>query len=259
MPSPPTIRSPSGRNRPALRVVYGNVPSGGARVSLRRDESADAATQRIVASITAAIAERRLAPGTKLAQQKLADIFRVSRTRVRHALHQLSRERLVQLEPLRGASVAAPSVAEARQVFEARRLVECALVRQLAHTITPAQVSELRQRLGAERAAAARIDTSGRWRALKGFHTLLARQLGNEVMVQLLAELLARSSLVLLMYPAASPRDDLFAGPAAIVDALERHDARAAVRLMQGHLAALQRGLRPDRPRPGLTLVSRQP
>ncbi|NBX95289.1 MAG: GntR family transcriptional regulator, partial [Betaproteobacteria bacterium] len=34
-------------------------------------------TQRIVDSITAAIVERRLMPGTKLAEQRLADIFAV--------------------------------------------------------------------------------------------------------------------------------------------------------------------------------------
>ena len=76
------------------------------------------ATDRIVASITNAIIERRLMPGTKLAEQKIADIFAVSRTLVRQALNQLSRDRLVTLSPARGAFVAMPSVDEARQVFE---------------------------------------------------------------------------------------------------------------------------------------------
>ncbi|MFM9999072.1 MAG: GntR family transcriptional regulator, partial [Burkholderiaceae bacterium] len=40
------------------------------------------ATERIVASITTAIVERRLMPGTKLSEQKIADIFQVSRTLV---------------------------------------------------------------------------------------------------------------------------------------------------------------------------------
>ena len=68
------------------------------------------ATQRIVESISTAIIERRLMPGTKLAEQKIADIFQVSRTLVRQALNQLSRDRLVTLEPARGAHVAMPSV-----------------------------------------------------------------------------------------------------------------------------------------------------
>ncbi len=97
-------------------------------------------------------------PGTKLAEQKLADIFRVSRTLVRQALNQLSRDRLVRLQPARGATVAAPSVDEARQVFEARQLIEGAMIKQLARTITPAQIAELRMHLNAERDAITRTD-----------------------------------------------------------------------------------------------------
>ena len=69
-------------------------------------------TRRIVESITEAIVERRLMPGTKLAEQKIADIFHVSRTLVRQALNQLSRDRLVTLEPARGAFVAALAAGE---------------------------------------------------------------------------------------------------------------------------------------------------
>ena len=57
-----------------------------------------------------AIVERRLRPGTKLAEQRIADIFKVSRTLVRQAFHQLSRDKLVSLEPSRGARVAEPGV-----------------------------------------------------------------------------------------------------------------------------------------------------
>ncbi|MBF9266747.1 GntR family transcriptional regulator, partial [Paracidovorax cattleyae] len=73
-------------------------------------------TSAIVASLTKAIVEHRLLPGAKLAEQKLADHFGVSRTLVRQALFQLSQNRLVTLEPARGAFVAAPSAEEARQV-----------------------------------------------------------------------------------------------------------------------------------------------
>src|SRR5690349_21412047 len=99
------------------------------------------ATQRIVDSITTAIVERRLMPGTKLAEQQIADIFSVSRTLVRQALNQLSRDRLVTLEPARGAFVAQPSVEEARQVFEARKLIEAAMVKQLCAVITDEQIA----------------------------------------------------------------------------------------------------------------------
>eukprot|EP01041_Mallomonas_annulata_P015718 gene15718-33200_t len=56
-------------------------------------------TLHIVESLTRAIVEHRLHPGTKLAEQKLADHFGVSRTLVRQALFQLSQNRLIRLEP----------------------------------------------------------------------------------------------------------------------------------------------------------------
>ena len=74
-------------------------------------------TAQIVEALTKAIVEHRLRPGTKLAEQKLADHFGVSRTLVRQALFQLSQNRLIRLEPARGAFVATPSADEARQVF----------------------------------------------------------------------------------------------------------------------------------------------
>ena len=114
------------------------------------DASAAGPTQRIVDSITTAIVERRLMPGTKLAEQQIADIFGVSRTLVRQALNQLSRDRLVTLEPARGAFVAKPSVQEARQVFEVRAMLEAAIVKQLCAVITDAQIAELRSHMRAE-------------------------------------------------------------------------------------------------------------
>lgn len=201
-------------------------------------------TRRIVESITTAIIERRLMPGTKLAEQQIADIFKVSRTLVRQALNQLSRDHLVTLEPARGAFVAQPGVQEARQVFEVRAMVEAAMVRQLCARITDAQIAELRRHLRAESEAVARTDVSGRTRLLADFHVLLARLLDNEVLAQLLADLLSRCSLIALMYQSSHSAEHSQDEHVAIVDALERRDARAAARLMASHLAHVERNLR---------------
>ena len=214
-------------------------------------------TQRIVASITAAIVERRLMPGTKLAEQKIADIFRVSRTIVRQALNQLSRDHLVTLEPARGAFVATPSVEEARQVYEVRTMIETSLVKQLAARITDAQVAELRAHLAQEREAVARTDVPGRTRLLADFHVLLARMLGNEVLAHLLNDLLSRSSLISLMYQSAHSAEHSQDEHEQIVDALARRDARAAVKLMEQHILSVERNLQLDPRMPDLESVLR--
>ena len=203
-------------------------------------------TQRIADAITTAIVERRLMPGTKLAEQKIADIFKVSRTLVRQALNQLSRDKLITLEPARGARVAEPSVEEARQVFEVRQMVEAAMARRAAAELEPGQIAELRAHLAAEKAAVQRTDVTGRTRLLADFHVVIARMLGNEVLADLLADLVSRSSLISLMYQSAHSAEHSFEEHVAIVDALERRDARAAVRLMEAHLRSVERNLRLD-------------
>ena len=102
-------------------------------------------TNMIVEALTKAIVEHRLHPGTKLAEQKLADHFGVSRTLVRQALFQLSQNRLIRLEPARGAFVAAPSVLEARQVFAVRRMLEAEMTRAFVREVTPAKIRALKE------------------------------------------------------------------------------------------------------------------
>ena len=213
---------------------------------------ATGSTERITRAITAAIVERRLMPGTKLAEQKIADIFRVSRTIVRQALNQLSRDRVITLEPARGAFVAMPGVEEARQVFELRQMIEGAMVRKLSAAISDAQLVELREHLQAEQAAVQRTDVPGRTRLLADFHVLLARMLGNQVLAELLNDLLSRSSLIALMYQSSHSAEASFAEHVAIVDALAKRDARAAVRLTEAHLHHVERNLRLDPRTPDL-------
>jgi DNA-binding GntR family transcriptional regulator len=208
--------------------------------------SASNATQRIAESITTAIVERRLMPGTKLAEQKIADVFKVSRTLVRQALMQLSRDKLITLEPARGARVAEPSVAEARQVFEARHMLEAAMIRRAATELTPAQITELRAHLKAESDAVKRTDVPGRTRLLADFHVVIARMLGNEVLADMVGDLVSRSSLIALMYQSAHSAEHSAGEHIAIVDALEARDARAAVKLMEAHLHHVERNLHLD-------------
>ncbi len=212
-----------------------------------RDLDASASvTGRITAAITQAIVERRLMPGTKLVEQQLADIFDCSRTLVRQALNQLSRDRLVRLEPARGAFVAQPSVEEARQVFEVRKMLEAAMLADLCQRITPAQIKQLRAHLKQEREAVARTDVPGRTRLLADFHVVLARMQGNEVLAQLLGDLLSRSSLIALMYQSSHSAAESQAEHDAIVDALEARDKRAVLKLLDAHLGNVEANLRLD-------------
>ena len=233
---------------PNLKVIRSRAtaPPAARAKTERGADLVPTSTLRIVESITTAIVERRLMPGTKLAEQKIADIFEVSRTVVRQALNQLSRHKLVTLEPARGARVAEPSIEEARQVFEVRHMLESAVIRRLAASITQEQVAALRAHLADEQASVRRIDVSGRTRLLADFHGVLASMIGNDTLVQLLADLLSRCSLIALMYQSSHSAEHSFEEHVAIVDALEKHDARAALRLMEEHLRNVEQNLKLD-------------
>ncbi len=204
-------------------------------------------TALIVQALTRAIVEHRLLPGSKLAEQKLADHFGVSRTLVRQALLQLSQHQLVTLEPARGAFVAAPSADEARQVFAVRRMLECEMARAFALQSTPAQIRSLRAHIAQEKAAIDQDDARGRTELLGDFHVRMAELMGNQVLAQMLGQLIARCALITLMYQSGREARHSNQEHVQLVRALAAHDADTAARLMAEHLAHVQDNLELER------------
>ena len=99
-------------------------------------------------SIYDAIVEHRLLPGTKLSEERVAELFAVSRTQVRAALQRLAVEQLITLIPNRGAFVTTPSAEEAHDVLSVRRTLEPAAVVRLIERIAagkaPTAIKHLR-------------------------------------------------------------------------------------------------------------------
>ena len=207
-------------------------------------------TQHIVQALTRSIVEHRLAPGAKLVEQKLADHFGVSRTLVRQALYQLENQRLVEMEPARGAFVAAPSIEEAAQVFEVRRMLESEMTRAFAAQSTPAQIKALREHVKQEQKSIASDDAPGRIELLGDFHVRMAELMGNAVLAQLLSDLISRCALVTLMYQSTHAATESNHEHVQIVEALARGDAQEAVALMDGHLSHVFSNLQIEKQRP---------
>ncbi len=192
--------------------------------------------ERIHREVALAIVEHRLPPGTPLPEDQLAGVFGVSRTVVRKALLRLAHEKLVELRPNRGAAVARPSVAEARQLFEARRLLEPVLLRAAAARVETATIDRLRANLAEEREAWKRGDRRAVIRLSGEFHRLLAASSGNAVLVEFLAELVARTSLVIALYQPLGTTPCSIEDHGRLVEALERGETDRACALMEAHL-----------------------
>jgi DNA-binding GntR family transcriptional regulator len=205
------------------------------------------ATRSIVDALTKAIVEHRLHPGTKLAEQKLADHFGVSRTLIRQALFQLVQKRLIRMEPARGAFVATPSSDEARQVFAVRRMVEVEMTRSFVRNVTPAQIKALKDHVAEEKAAVNRGDVAGRTDLLGDFHVRMAELMGNQVLAQILGELISRCALITLMYQSSNAAEHSAEEHLEILKAIIAKDENLAVKLMDEHLRNVEEGLALDR------------
>jgi DNA-binding GntR family transcriptional regulator len=197
----------------------------------------------IVESLTRAIVEHKLQPGEKLVEQKLADQFGVSRTLIRQALFKLSQNRLIRMEPARGAFVSAPSVAEAQQVFAVRRILESGMTRAFMQQVTPAQIKALKSHITKETSAIQRKDVAARTSLLGDFHVRMAQLMGNEVLAALLTDLISRCALITLMYQSSTDAEHSHDEHTAIVKAIEARDEEQAVALMSEHLLHVEQAL----------------
>ncbi|HWL30151.1 MAG TPA: GntR family transcriptional regulator [Burkholderiaceae bacterium] len=226
---------------------YGGLPSAG-----RRTEA-----DRVYDDIFDAVMDRRLLPGTKLTEATLCAIFSCSRAVVRSALSQLAHDRIVVIEPNRGAFVWQPSSKETRDVFQMRRALECMVIDLLlAMSDLQARLAPLYDMVDHERKAFERGDRVSWLRLSNAFHVEMARLLDNDVLTAMLQSLCARTTLIIAYYDTfdVSAPDTAMAGVATpgttacsysehqdILEKLARRDAEGAKAAMQHHLEDCER------------------
>ena len=204
--------------------------------------------ERIYRSVFDGVTTHRLAPGTKLPEASLCDLFGVSRATVRKVLQRLAHDHIVELRPNRGAIVAVPSPEETREIFEARRGLEAALVRLAVRNARKADIAELRRHLKEEHAAMHRYAQPDWARLASSFHLRVARLARNATLERYLTELISRCSLIVALYEPPGNASCEHEEHAALVDAIANGDADTAVRLMEEHLLVLERNIALDRP-----------
>ncbi|WP_107870654.1 GntR family transcriptional regulator [Pseudoduganella sp. UC29_71] len=213
-------------------------------VAIEEKQSSGESSNDIANHIAEAIAARKLPPGTKLREEALSRLYSVSRTKIRAALLILSKDKLIQMVPDKGAFVSQPSEKESRDIFAARRILEAALAREFVAKATAADYQVLERHLTMERQALG--DHKVRSQLLGDFHVLLADVVGNQVLHEMLSELVARSSLITMLYQ--SDRDAVCSSNEheEFLNAAKAGDADLAAKLMLEHLLHVEGALRFD-------------
>ena len=201
-------------------------------------------------AVLAALLDGRLPAGTPLREHHLAAMFGTTRGRARKVLMRLGHEGRLELIPNRGAFVPTPSLADARRVFAARRVLEAGIVATLAQGIVKRDLEKLRRHLDAERRAAAAARRHDSVRLSAGFHTLLAEVVGNAEIADSLERLLLPAQLLVSLYEPASLSHCAPTEHEQVVDALAAGDVKRAVAVMTSHLRAIEGRLAVPRARP---------
>jgi DNA-binding GntR family transcriptional regulator len=192
--------------------------------------------------IVEAILAQKLQPGARLGEQALSMLFDCSRTLVREALMQLAARGIVTVSSRRGWYVIQPSQLEAREAFEARRVIETGLIRSAA-PLLPTALARLHHHLQEEQAALTASDIGQRSFLLGDFHVCLAECLGNQLLADILRDLTARTTLIAMLYQSRHDAHQSCEEHVYIVAALERGDHAEAERLTSLHIGQVQAAL----------------
>jgi DNA-binding GntR family transcriptional regulator len=208
-----------------LRSVYDRLPLP------RRIAS----HEMVAAVLREAITTGVLKANQPLPQDEIASDLRVSHIPVREALRQLQSEGLVTYQPNRGATVAALSPVEIREIYEIRAILETAAIRRA----TPRLSAERLARAALILDASERTQDGAEWGGLDvEFHEVIYDLDDRPRLRELIDGLLRRVDRYWLTHGLMLRYRELFDREhRALLEAIERRDADGASRLLERHLA----------------------
>jgi DNA-binding GntR family transcriptional regulator len=181
----------------------------------------------------------RWASGEPLRQEEIAAELGVSRVPVREALFQLQAEGLLRMVPNKGMYVRTLSAGDLRELFRLRSLIECDVLAEAVPRHTAATLNRVESIQAALDKAAAVAD----WIAGdREFHEALyaPAQRGESMEVVRRLRFQVDRFYFARLKPGARAQG-WHEEHHALIRALRRRDARAAVKVLQAHLAATER------------------
>jgi DNA-binding GntR family transcriptional regulator len=214
-------------------------------LTIRNETQMDHLTvEEIAERIWLSIADRRLRPGMRLKETELAEVFGVSRARVRQVLGLLERDGLVVIESNKGAVVAKPGVKDAKDIFHVRSSVEQRVLERLVDQLDAAKLVEMFEHVAKERIANNNNNQRDIIKLSGGFHILLAEMADAEFLCGLMRDLVSRTSLITAAFRDSNKHN---CGPdehEEILQHLKNGDLAAAQRAMAMHLQHVESELK---------------
>jgi DNA-binding GntR family transcriptional regulator len=198
--------------------------------------------ERVSDILRTRIAEGYFLPGTRLSEDGIGGALGVSRNTLREAFRLLTHERLLVHELNRGVFVRVLTVEDVEDIYRTRRLVECAVVRELGEP--PYALDGVAAAVADGQAAARESDWKGTATANIHFHRELVALAGSDRTDELMRSVFAE--LRLAFHVVNDPRrlhEPYLARNQRILDALQDGDAPAAGALLAAYLDDSLRGM----------------
>jgi len=191
--------------------------------------------------IREAIVSGELPLGSKLSEQRLADVLGVSRSPVRDALASLQNEGLVNISAKRGSFVFTPDLKEVDDLCEYRAVLEAAALRMAIARNPQALVAGMEKSVAYMQAALEKQDVRSYTRGDLQFHKAIIETCGNRSIAHAYQRTISpvkalRTHLFTIMNAAL---DRSMEEHAAILEACRAGDADEAVRLLEEHVSHL--------------------
>ncbi|MBC3478015.1 GntR family transcriptional regulator [Pseudomonas taiwanensis] len=184
-----------------------------------------------------AIMNGRFAPGERLIERELCDYLKVSRPPLREALRKLEAEKLVVIVPHRGPVVASLDMAEARELYALRGLLEGFAAHEFARLATTKEITALEKAVKNLHKQASNPDRRELIEAKSKIYDVLLGGCGNRLITEVLHGLLTRINL--LRATSFSRPERLHESLAEIDELLERikeRDSEGAQRMATLHI-----------------------
>lgn len=215
---------PAGPARSGLRVV------GSHAELLDRQTTAE----RVADVLRERVMRGELRSGTQFVEQQLAATLGVSRNTLREAYQILIDERLLVREPHRGVFIRRLDTTDVRDIYNVRRLVECAA---LARPAQPLGMVEMRAAVKQGRAAARRHDWYDVGTADVRFHVAVTALGGSGRLDRVMRVLFAELRLACQLVPDAHVLHKPFLPRnAGILDLAEGGDSAQASEALRTYL-----------------------
>jgi DNA-binding GntR family transcriptional regulator len=193
---------------------------------------------KVYSRLKAMILERKLLPGEKIPQEKLAQDLGISRTPLVSALKYLEKEKLVQSIPRRGFFVRLFTKQEMISIFELREVLEGLAARRAALNISGKEIEQLRDFFQSFQGLVDITDIKTYAKEDRRFHQFLL-EIGAK---EFLKSILENYNIIIYSYQVISS-EGLVQSPnesiedhLAIIEAVSRRDGESAENLMRNHL-----------------------